>query len=135
MKRAILLFLFSTLTGLFFTSNSVYGQEPLPISLNPVKPGGLSGGTVGSRSEESLNCPLSLSYNQSTDLIEFENLESSAISFAYYIYDADEDTVCYDTICINGNTSHQLYLNSIEGETYRIQIELEGIIYEGHFGL
>ena len=131
MKKSFQLFLFSTVLGLLFISYPVYGQN---IPLEPVPNNGSGSHTGGSRSPEELVCPLSLNYNQTIDQLEFENLETSSVTFTYYIYDEDENVIDYDTVCINVNSSYLIYLNSIVGETYCIQIEVDDVIYEGYFG-
>ena len=130
MKKSFQLFLFSSMLGLLFISNPVYGQN---IPLEPPPPVGGGTNPDGSRYPE-LTCPLSLNYNQSIDQLEFHNLESSSVTFTYYIYDEDENVIDYDTVCINGNASYLLYLNSNVGETYKIQIEVDDVVYEGYFG-
>lgn len=134
MKKMLKLFMFMTMFGIFSFSIPAYGQDPITIILNPVKPGGLGGDGGNSKTPEELTCPLSLYYSETIDQLEFENIESSPVTFTYYIFDEDDNTVDYGTICINGNTSYLLYLNSIIGETYRIQIIVDNIVYEGYFG-
>lgn len=132
MKKSFQLFFVATLLGIFSISSPLYGQNHITIPLNPELPSG--GNNGGSRSPEEFTCPLSLYYNQTIDQLEFQNLESSSVTFTYYIYDEDENVIDYDTVCINGNASYLLYLNSIVGETYKIQIEVDDVIYEGYFG-
>lgn len=109
-------------------------EDPLTVTLVPIKNGsGLNNGT--SRTPDDLICLLSLNYNQTIDQLEFENTDASSITFSYYIFDEDENIVCFDTICINGNASYLLNLNSVSGETYTIQLDVDDIVYEGTFGL
>ena len=131
MKKSFQLFLFSTMLGLLLVSNPVYGQN---IPLEPVFPGGTGHNNGASKSPEEITSPLSLYYNQTIDQLEFQNLETSSVTFTYYIYDEDENVIDYDTVCINVNASYLLYLNSIVGETYKIQIEVDDVVYEGYFG-
>lgn len=132
MKKTFKLFMFVTMFGIFSFSASVYGQTPIPLEPPPPDNSGINPG--GSKSPEEYSCPLSLYYNETIDQLEFENIESSPVTFTYYIFDEDDNTVDYGTICINGNTSYLLYLNSIIGETYKIQIIVDDVVYEGYFG-
>ena len=118
--------------GFFFISNPLYGQQ---VPLTPPPPDGSGIGTGGSKSPDVFTCPLSLYYNQTIDQLEFENTDASSITFSYYIFDEDENIVCFDTICINANSSYLLNLNSVSGETYTIQLDVDDIVYEGTFGL
>ena len=133
MKKSFQLFFIVTLLGVFSISSPLYGQEPFSVTLVPIKNG--SGTTFGnSKTPDENVCPLSLYYDQTIDQLEFQNLETSSVTFTYYIYDEDENVIDYDTVCINVNASYLLYLNSIVGETYKIQIEVDDVVYEGYFG-
>ena len=131
MKKPIQLFLISVVLGMFFVSNNVYAQH---IPLKPPPPDGSGINNGGPKSPEEQICPLSLYYNQTASQLEFENQESSSVTFTYYVFDEDNNIVDYNTICINGNTSYLLYLNSNASETYKIQIIVDNVVYEGYFG-
>ena len=93
--------------GFICYSSPVYGQRPIPIEPPPPDGSGINSG--GSKSPNEYSCPLYIYYNDTIDQLEFENIESSPVTFTYYIFDEDDYIVDYDTICINGNTSYLLY--------------------------
>ncbi len=109
-------------------------DDPSTVNLIPVKHG-FGPNTGGSKSPDDGSCPLSVIYNQSSNLLEFENTELEAVTFTYHIYDVENNTVCYGTVCVSSASSYLLYLFSVPDETYTLLIEINGNLYMGYYGM
>ena len=83
MKESFQLFLFSTVLGLLFISNPVYGQDPFAVNLEPVK-GGFDPNTGTPRSPEEFFCPLSLYYKVQFKLQRYAKVSEKPNKFGFF---------------------------------------------------
>lgn len=125
--KIIMLFVMSVLP---FTPVLACGDDLVTVNLVPKKKG-LGDNLGGTKSPVEIGCPLTVYYTQSLGQIKFENSCSSSVSFTYSVYDVDANLLQYGDILVNGNSIYVLSLSCMTEIPAVIQIEYDGVIYEG----
>lgn len=125
--KIIMLFVMSVLP---FSPVLACGDDPLTVTLVPKKKV-LGDNIGGTKSPVENDFPLTIYYTQSLGQIEFENSDISALTFTYSIYDNNATLLQFGNILLNGNSIYMLSLSCMAEIPSVIQIEYDGVIYEG----